>query len=58
MEMHQLRCFLAAVNELNFTPAAEARHISQPALQQLEKELGGLLFRRERAGASPPSSAG
>jgi DNA-binding transcriptional LysR family regulator len=42
MEMHQLRCFLAAVNELNFTPAAEARHISQ----------------RERAGASPPSSAG
>ena len=37
---------------LNFTRAAEQCHVTQPALtraiQKLEDELGGLLFRRER----------
>jgi len=52
MEMHQVRYFLAAVNELNFTKAAERCNVSQPsltrAIKQLEAELGGDLFRRER----------
>ena len=52
MEMHQVRYFLAAVSELNFTKAAEKCNVSQPsltrAIKQLEGELGGDLFRRER----------
>jgi DNA-binding transcriptional LysR family regulator len=52
MEMHQVRYFLAAVDELNFTKAAEKCNVSQPsltrAIKQLEGELGGDLFRRER----------
>src|ERR1700741_2618151 len=52
MEMHQVRYFLAAVNELNFTKAADKCNVSQPSLtrarKQLEDELGGDLFRRER----------
>src|SRR5215510_3982264 len=52
MEMHQVRYFLAAVSELNFTKAAEKCNVSQPsltrAIKQLEAELGGDLFRRER----------
>src|SRR5258706_10420625 len=52
MEMHQVRYFLAAVSELNFTKAADKCNVSQPSLtravRQLEKELGGDLFRRER----------
>jgi DNA-binding transcriptional LysR family regulator len=52
MEMHQVRYFLAAVGELNFTKAAERCNVSQPsltrAIKQLEGELGGDLFRRER----------
>jgi len=51
MEMHQIRYFLAAARELNFTRAAEHCNVSQPALtraiQQLEDELGGRLLRRE-----------
>ncbi|HEY7297380.1 MAG TPA: LysR family transcriptional regulator [Xanthobacteraceae bacterium] len=50
--MHQVRYFLAAVSELNFTKAAEKCNVSQPsltrAIKQLEAELGGDLFRRER----------
>lgn len=38
---------------MNFTKAAENSNVSQPALsraiQQLEEEVGGLLFRRERS---------
>ena len=53
MEMHQIRYFLAVCETLNFTRAAEHCHVTQPALtravQKLEDELGGLLFRRERA---------
>ncbi len=52
MEMHQVRYFLATVAELNFTKAAERCNVSQPsltrAIKQLEDELGGDLFRRER----------
>jgi LysR family transcriptional regulator, hydrogen peroxide-inducible genes activator len=52
MEMHQIRYFLAVSETLNFTRAAEQCNVTQPALtraiQKLEEELGGLLFRRER----------
>jgi DNA-binding transcriptional LysR family regulator len=52
MEMQQVRYFVALARELNFTRAAEACNVSQPALthaiQQLEHELGGPLFHRER----------
>lgn len=51
MEMHQIRYFLAAAQALSFTRAAEACHVSQPALttavKKLEAELGGVLFFRE-----------
>jgi len=53
MEMQQVRYFLALAKTLNFTRAAEQSNVSQPALtraiQQLEHELGGPLFHRERA---------
>ena len=53
MEMHQVRYFLALSEELNFTRAAERCNVAQPsltrAIKQLEEELGGALFRRERA---------
>lgn len=53
MEMQQIRYFVALKRELNFTRAAEACNVSQPALtraiQALEAELGGPLFHRERA---------
>jgi DNA-binding transcriptional LysR family regulator len=53
MEMHQVRYFLALCAELNFTRAAERCHVAQPsltrAIKQLEEELGGALFHRERA---------
>ena len=52
MEMHQVRYFLAVAQELNFSRAAEKCNVSQPslsrAIQQLEGELGGPLFNRER----------
>jgi DNA-binding transcriptional LysR family regulator len=52
MEMHQIRYFLAVCSTLNFTRAAEQCNVTQPALtraiQKLEEEMGGLLFRRER----------
>ena len=52
MEMQQVRYFVALARDLNFTRAAENCNVSQPALtraiQQLEYELGGPLFHRER----------
>lgn len=52
MEMHHVRYFLALADTLNFTLAAERCGVSQPAMtravQQLESELGGRLFHRER----------
>jgi LysR family hydrogen peroxide-inducible transcriptional activator len=52
MELHHVRYFLAVSETLNFTRAAETCSVTQPALsraiQQLEQEVGGPLFRRER----------
>jgi LysR family hydrogen peroxide-inducible transcriptional activator len=52
MELFQVRYFLTLARTLNFTRAAEASNISQPALtraiQRLEEELGGPLLLRER----------
>lgn len=52
MELHQIRYFLKACETLNFTRAAEQCGVSVPslsrAIHQLEEELGGQLFRRER----------
>ena len=51
MEMHQIRYFLAIAQTLNFTRAAEKCNVTQPsltrAIQKLEEEFGGPLFRRE-----------
>lgn len=53
MEMHQVRYFLAVAQELNFSRAAEKCNVSQPslsrAIQLLEGEFGGQLFRREHS---------
>ena len=55
MEMHQVRYFLAVARLLNFTRAADECNVAQPsltrAIKQLEAELGGDLFRRERPAA-------
>src|SRR5450631_1467630 len=55
MEMHQVRYFLAVARTFNFTRAAEDCNVTQPsltrAIKQLEAELGGDLFRRERPAA-------
>src|SRR3954462_10098339 len=55
MEMHQVRYFLAVARVLHFTRAAEECNVTQPsltrAIKQLEAELGGDLFRRERPAA-------
>ncbi|MGJ4951644.1 LysR family transcriptional regulator [Bradyrhizobium sp. HKCCYLS20291] len=55
MEMHQVRYFLAVARLLHFTRAAEECNVTQPsltrAIKQLEAELGGDLFRRERPAA-------
>lgn len=52
MEIQQMRYFLAAARELNFTRAATKCNVTQPSLTRaiglLEAELGGDLFRRER----------
>ena len=53
MEMQQIRYFLAMARVLNFTRAAEECDVTQPsltrAIQKLESEFGGQLFRRERS---------
>ena len=52
MELHQIRYFLSVCQTLNFTRASERCNVSQPsltrAIKNLEDELGGALFRRER----------
>lgn len=53
MDLTQIRYFLALARELNFTRAADACNVTQPALtksiQRLEAELGGPLLLRERS---------
>ncbi len=52
MELHQVRYFVTLCQTLNFTRAAEACNVTQPAMtraiQRLEDELGGPLLYRER----------
>lgn len=52
MEMQQVRYFVALSELRNFTRAAEACNVTQPAfsraIQQLEHEFGGPLVNRER----------
>ncbi len=57
MELHQLRCFLAIIEEGGFNRATTRLHITQPALsyqiKQLEQELGTSLFHRRPGGVTP-----
>lgn len=52
MEMHEIKYFLAVCGTRNFTRAAELCKVTQPALSRaianLERQVGGQLFRRER----------
>jgi DNA-binding transcriptional LysR family regulator len=52
MEVHEIRYFLALCETLNFTRAAAACNVTQPALTRaikgLEAKLGGPLIHRER----------
>ena len=54
MERRQLEYFVAVVEHRGFGRAASALHVSQPtlsrAIQNLERELGVLLFRRTNSG--------
>ena len=50
MNQTQIECFLAIVEERNYSKAAERLFLSQPTLSRyimaLEKELGCVLFNR------------
>lgn len=56
MDIHQLKHFLALADSLNYRRTAEAIFIAQPALsrqiQQLESEVGALLFKRDKRNVS------
>lgn len=51
MTLERLRCFVAVAEQLNFTKAAQDRHIAQTAMSRqismLEEELGCRLFDRD-----------
>ncbi|MFH1530626.1 MAG: LysR family transcriptional regulator [Pseudomonadota bacterium] len=57
MELHQLRCFVAVVEEGGLNRATTRIHITQPALsyqiKQLENELGVSLLHRQPRGITP-----
>lgn len=57
MELYTMRYVLAVAEYENFSLAAQACHVGQPALSQqiskLEKELGVALFHRNSRGATP-----
>ena len=57
MELHQLRCFVAVVEEGGLKRATTRIHITQPALsyqiKQLEDELGVSLLHRQPRGICP-----
>jgi DNA-binding transcriptional LysR family regulator len=61
MEISQLRCFLAVMDEGAIGKAAHRLDIAQPALSQsisrMEKSLGTVLFERSRRGARPTAAA-
>ena len=54
MELRDLRTFVAVAQQRSFSRAAEALHVSQPALSEqvrkLEDELGATLFERTSRG--------
>lgn len=60
MTFQQLQYVAAIAKHRNFTRAAEACHVAQPALSQqirkLEEELGSVLFERTRHGAEPTAA--
>lgn len=57
--LRQLEYVVAVADTLNFREAAERCHVSQPALssqlQQLERQLGVLIFERDRRHVLPTS---
>jgi DNA-binding transcriptional LysR family regulator len=57
MDLHQLQCFMAVIEEGGFNRATTRLHITQPALsyqiKRLEEELGVSLFHRRPRGISP-----
>src|SRR5262245_6516259 len=56
MQMHQVRYFLALCEEHSFSRAAKCCGVAQPSLSRaiklLEKEVGGSLFDRRKAGVT------
>lgn len=57
MDLQDLRCFVAVVENRGFRSAAQALHIAQSALSRrisrLEQELGQVLLERSRRGVRP-----
>jgi len=62
MTFTMLECFLAAMETLNFTTAAQNTHITQPAFSRniaaMEKQLGFPLFTRSKQNGVRPTLAG
>ncbi|WP_298804709.1 LysR family transcriptional regulator [uncultured Pseudokineococcus sp.] len=57
MQLQQLACFVAVVDEAHFTRAAQRLHLAQPSLsaqvRSLEREVGGPLLHRRRGDVRP-----